>query len=415
MQFRVIQLRIVLSQFWRDLRAQRLRTGLTLFGLAWGTFCVILLLSFGEGLSRKQMDSTAGMGTRIILIWGSRTSIPFQGLPRGRYVPLEDGDSDAIIRQVAGVSNASPEYANQGAMLKGPKGESGASMSGVRPGFAAMRRIIPEAGGRFLNERDERERRRVCFLGDQIRKDLFGEIPVVGKTVEISGLPFLIVGTMAAKKQDSNYNGRDDRKVFIPSSVAVATFGQRYPSNLVVEVAEGAKSKEVMDGVYRVMGGIHHFDADDHEALMSWDVGEMIAMLQTVFNGFRIFLGLIGVLTLAVAGIGVANIMNMVVEDRTAQIGIAMAMGARRAWVLGQILLETMIVTAVGGGMGIVFAVGVVTAAKRFMVNSDIGTPVFSWEIAVLTASLLALIGVISGMGPARRAAYLNPAVALRS
>jgi len=410
-----MQLRIVLSQFWRDLKAQRLRTGLTLFGLAWGTFCVILLLSFGEGVSRKQMESMTGLGTRIILIWGSRTSIPYEGLARGRYIPLEDGDVDAILRQVPGAVRASPEYADFGPTLKGPKGESAASVSGVRPGFEKMRAIIPESGSRFLSERDESERRRVCFLGNQVRADLFGGEPAVGKTLEISGMPFTVIGTMAGKKQDSNYNGRDDRKVFIPSSVAVASLGQRHPSNLVIEVADGAKSSEVLDGIYRVLGGIHHFDPADREALMTWDVGEMVAMFTTIFTGFRVFLGLLGVLTLAVAGIGVANIMNMVVEDRTSQIGISMALGARRGWILSQILLETLLVTAVGGALGITLAIGAVSVSKYLPINENIGTPVFSWHTAVLTAALLGLIGVISGMGPARRAAYLNPAVALRS
>lgn len=409
-----MQLRIVLSQFWRDLRAQRLRTGLTLFGLAWGTFCVILLLSFGEGLSRKQMEQTAAMGTRIILLWGSRTSVPFEGLPRGRYVPLEETDVDAILREVPGVSQASPEYAD-GATLDGPRGETNAGISGVRPAFASMRMIAPAPGGRFLNERDEAERRRVCFIGNQVRKDLFGEEAGIGRTIAIRGIPFLVVGTMEEKKQDSNYNGRDDQKVFVPASVMVASFGLRHPSNLVVEVAEGAKSNEALDGIYRVLGRIHHFDATDREAIMSWDVGEMIAVVTTIFAGFQAFLGILGVLTLAVAGIGVANIMSMVVEDRTAQIGIAMALGARRAWVLGQVLMETLLVTAVGGAVGVLLGVGVVSASRFLPISEDIGTPVFSLHTAILTAAILALIGVVAGMGPARRAAYLNPAIALRS
>lgn len=387
---------------------------MTLFGLAWGTFCVILLLSFGDGLSRKQMDTMSGMGQRIILLWGSRTSLPFEGLPRGRYIRLEDGDADLIAREVAGVSQCSPEYGHN-ATLKGPKGESAVDLSGVRPGFASMRRIEAEPDGRFLNERDQAERRRVCFLGTEVRKDLFGAEPAVGRTLEVAGIPFLVVGTMVDKKQDSNYNGPDTRKVFIPSSVMQASLGELYPNNLVVEVADDAKSSDVLDGVYRVLGRVHHFDSADREALMSWDVGEMLAMMSTVFVGFRVFLGLLGMLTLAVAGIGVANIMSMVVEDRTTQIGIAMALGARRAWLLGQILLETLLVTAVGGGLGVLLASAVIAAGQRLPIKDSVGTPVFSWQTAALTSGLLGLIGILAGMGPARRAAYLNPADALRS
>jgi putative ABC transport system permease protein len=409
-----MQLRIVLVQFWRDLKAQRLRTALTLFGLGWGTFCVVVLLSFGEGLERKQLATMEGMGDRIILIWGSRTSLPYEGLPRGRYIRLEDSDADAIERRVTGVARVSPEYSD-GVVLKGPLGEPSAGLSGVRPCFGAMRRIDAAEGGRFLNERDEKERRRVVFLGDRVKKDLFGEEPAVGRMLEIHGIPFTVIGTMPHKEQDSNYNGRDDNKVFIPASVAQASLGLQYPSNLVVEVDERADGKAVMKGINTVMGKIRHYDPADEEALMSWDVGEMIAMFMTIFIGFKVFLSILGAFTLAVAGIGVSNIMSMVVEDRTSQIGISMAVGARRQWILGQILLEALVVVAIGGGLGVLAASGVVWAARLLPLDDSIGHPVFSWQVAALTAGLLGLIGVISGMGPARRAAHLNPAVALRS
>jgi putative ABC transport system permease protein len=409
-----MQLRIVLVQFWRDLKAQRLRTALTLFGLAWGTFCVVLLLSFGEGLSRKQMETMEGLGTRIILIWGSRTSVPHEGLPRGRYVRLEDGDADRIAREVPGVTQASPEY-SRGVMLTGPGGQSSANLSAVRPGFGAMRRVEPEAGGRFLSERDEVERRRVCVLGSRVRTEVFGSAPAIGRSLEVSGIPFTVVGTLPEKKQDSNYNGPDDGKVFIPSSVALASFGDRYPDNLVVEVAEGVRSADVVNGIYAALGRAHHFDPADKEALMTWDVGEMLAMISTIFIGFRVFLGLIGALTLAVAGIGVANVMSMVVEDRTSQIGISMALGARHSWVLGQVLLETLLVTAAGGLIGVALAGGIVAGCRFLPLENSIGDPVFSGQIAALTAGILGLIGIAAGVGPARRAAYLNPAEALRS
>jgi len=408
-----MQLRIVLSQFWRDFRAHRLRTALTLFGLGWGTFCVIALLSFGEGLQRNQMERSASLGSRIILFWGSRTSLPYEGLPRGRYIPLEDEDATALVSEVRGVTAVSPEY-SLNIPLKGPAGETTPSISGVRPAFAAMRNVVPERGGRFINEQDEKDRRRVAVLGAQVRKDLFGDGEAIGRTIEMSGVPFLVVGTLPQKEQNSNYNGPDDRKVFIPAATAHGSLGLRYPSNLVVEVAPRADSKEVIRSINEVMARRHHYDPADEEALSEWDVGDMLAMINKIFLGLKVFLALLGALTLAVAGIGVANIMSMVVEDRTSQIGISMALGARRGWVLGQVLTETVVVTATGGGLGVLLAAGVVRAAQSIPLG-EMGHPVFSWQIAALTASLLALIGIISGIGPARRAAHLNPAQALRS
>jgi putative ABC transport system permease protein len=409
-----MSLRIILLQFWRDVRAQRLRTLLTLFGLAWGTFCVVVLLSFGEGLSRKQQARGAALGDRIILLIGGRTSIPHEGLPRGRSIALADEDADAIRGEVAGVVAVSPEY-TQGAMARVGTAESATVLCGVRPCFARMRKLEPERGGRFINARDEQERRRVVVIGARVRRDLFGERQAVGEQIELEGIPFLVVGTLAEKDQDSSYNGPDDGKVFIPASVARASFGMVQPDLLIVEIANGASGSDVLDGLIPVMARLHHFDPGDREALIWWDASEMVAMFTAIFIGFQGFLALLGSLTLAVAGIGISNTMSMVVEDRTSQIGIAMALGARRGWVLGQIMLETLCFVVVGGGAGVLFAAGVVALGQQLPMTGDLGSPVFSPTIAALTAGLLGLIGILSGMGPARRAAYLNPAEALRS
>lgn len=405
--------RIILSQFLRDLKAQRLRTGLTLFGLGWGTFCVVVLLSFGEGIHVKQRETSASMGERMILIWGARTSLSFEGLPRGRAIRLQEADAAAIRAGVAGVTGAIAEY--QGwAPMRGPGGENSASISGVTPAFGPIRKLDPEPGGRFLNDIDERDRRRVAFLGAQVREDLFGDVPAVGGTIEIRGVPFLVVGTMAKKEQNSNYSGPDDRKVFIPSSVAVATLGLRHPNNLVVEIAEGVVGRQTTAEIRRVMARRHRFDPADEQALSVWDVGEGLEMFDRIFTGFRVFLMMVGVFTLAVAGIGVANIMSMVVEDRTSQIGISMALGARRGWVLGQILLETVLVTLIGGALGAALSAAVVAGASMLPIEA-VGTPVLSMQTLLLTAGVLGLIGIIAGMGPARRAALMRPAEALRS
>ncbi|MFN8549621.1 MAG: ABC transporter permease [Candidatus Eisenbacteria bacterium] len=406
--------RVIFAQFVRDMRAQRQRTALTLFGLGWGTFCVIVLLSFGEGLHRRQAERMASLGDQMVLMWGSRTSLPYEGLPRGRYIRLEDADTDALAREVVGISAITPEYSTD-SIVKGPKGEKSAGISGVRPCFASLRHMEPAPGGRFLNERDELERRRVAYLGAQIKTDLFGEDDPIGALIMIRGVPFRVIGINPKKDQDSNYNGQDDGKIFIPSRAAQASLGLVYPDNFVVGVRSGADSKAVIKDVIAVMGRRNHFDPKDEEALATWDVGDMVKTVGRVFVGFKTFLALLGMLTLAVAGIGVANIMSMAVEDRTTQIGISMALGARRGWVLGQILIETLLVTALGGALGVILAAVVVKIGQIAPLEESIGDTVLSWQIAALTVGLLGVIGIISGVGPARRAANLNPAVALRN
>jgi putative ABC transport system permease protein len=409
-----MQLRIVLLQLWRDLQAQRLRSGLTLFGLAWGTFCVVVLLAFGHGLQVSQTKQQAALGDNMLLLWGARTSIPYEGLPRGRYIPLEDADADAILREVPRVTAISPEY-SMNTNAKGPKGESGVVISGVRPPYGAMRKVEPEPGGRFLSDRDEAERRRVCVVGYQVKQDTFGDAPVIGQTLLMNNIPFTIIGTVAKKKQDSNYNGQDDGHVFVPTSTAVASLGIRTPDNLVIELAERAKGKEVIPEVRSVLARRHHFDPADEEAISVWDVGEMLVMFQNIFFGFQVFLTILGSFTLAVAAIGVANTMSMVVEDRTPHIGISMALGARRRWVLGQVLLETICFTVTGGALGVAFASLVVWAAGFLPFEEYIGTPQISPTTALLTAGMLGICGILSGIGPARRAAAMSPAQALRT
>lgn len=409
-----MQLRIILSQLWRDMKAQRLRTALTLFGLGWGTFCVIVMLSFGEGLQKKQYENAANLGERILILWGSRTSVAYEGLPRGRSIPIEDGDAEAITQRVPAVAAVSPEYEISGS-LRGPKGEAACNIAGVRPSFAAMRRIRPEAGGRFLSDRDEAERRRVIILGYQVKLDAFGDAPAVGEMVSISGVPFLVIGVCSKKPQDSSYSGPDDRGTWIPSSVARATFGRTQPGNLIIELHKGAEGKTVIPEIRAVLARVHRFDPDDKEAISVWDVGEMLQMFTTIFLGFKIFLMILGALTLAVAAIGVSNTMSMVVEDRTPHIGIAMAMGARRRWILSQVLIETLCFTAVGGGMGVLVASAVVWGAQYLPIQDTVGAPIFSPLVAAVTAGLLGGCGIVSGVGPARRAAALNPAEALRT
>jgi putative ABC transport system permease protein len=409
-----MQLRIVLLQLWRDLKAQRLRSGLTLFGLAWGTFCVVVLLAFGKGLQEFQYQQQAALGENMLLLWTARTSLPFEGLPRGRYIQLEDADADAIARDVSRVTAISPEYSGN-TSAKGPKGESGVIISGVRPCYGDMRNIEPEPGGRFLSARDEAERRRVCVIGFQVKEDTFGDQPALGQALLMDGIPFIVIGTVAKKQQDSNYNGPDDGHVFIPSSTAVASLGLRKPDNLVIGLAGRAKGKEVIPEIRSVLARHHRFDPADEEALMVWDVGEMLVMFQNIFVGFRAFLSILGSFTLAVAAIGVANTMSMVVEDRTPHIGISMALGARRRWILGQVLMETVCFTVTGGALGVAFASLVVWAAGFLPFKEYIGTPQISSFTALFTAGMLGICGILAGIGPARRAAALSPAEALRT
>ena len=227
-----------LRQFLRDLRSQKLRAALTLFGLVWGTASVTLLLAFGEGLQARLIKNIRGLGENIVICWPAQTSKPWEGLPRNRKITIKDEDIDALRREVPGLSAISGEYSSDNKKFKVGHKVLVPGMTGANPIFAAMRNLIPQTGGRYIDDLDMDERRRVVFLGDGLKKDLFGDEEVVGKYVNVNGVPFLVVGVMQKKEQDSSYQGRDTDRASIPATTFRAMYGQQKYENFVFQVAD---------------------------------------------------------------------------------------------------------------------------------------------------------------------------------
>ena len=277
-----------------------------------------------------------------------------------------------------------------------------------------MRNISPAEGGRFVNPTDVSAERRVVFIGNKLSEDIFGQSPAVGKTVMLGGSPFLVVGVMEKKIQQSSYSGRDNGKAFIPGSTYRALTGEKWVDNLIYQPAVAGESKAVTDSVRGILAGRQRFDPSDKEAFSVWDTTEEFAFLQIFFLSFRLFLGIIGSFTLIVGGIGVSNIMNVVVEERTREVGIKMAIGARAKWILRQFLLETLLITAAGGAIGFAFSLGVCAVFPKFGVTQYVGNPEVSIGVAALTAAILGLTGLVAGYFPAKEASRLDPVVAMK-
>jgi putative ABC transport system permease protein len=403
----------VLKQLLRDVRAEKLRTFLTVFGIVWGTVAISLMLAFGTGLHKQLIKSTAGLGDRIVIGWPSLTSIPYEGLGKGRRIRVTEDDLAAVRGNVAGLKAISAEYSTNMKLVYGTKTIS-VDTSGVSPEFGSMRNLIPQPGGRFIDEIDQKELRRVVFLGDKLAKDVFGSTPAVGKTLSINQSPFLVVGVLQEKDQDSSYSGRDNDKIFIPSATYRALTGQKYVANFVFQAAVAGETKQVMERLTAAMGHRLRFDAKDKEALSMWNTTEQFAFFDVFMLAFNAFLGIIGVLTLVVGGIGVSNIMNVVVEERTREIGIKMALGAKQRWILSQFLIETMLVTLVGGVIGFGIALAVCAVFPRLGLGQYVGDPVVSPMVTLLTAVALGVVGLVAGYFPARDAARLDPVVAMK-
>jgi len=405
---------IIFKQFFQDIRRQKLRTFLTTFGIIWGTTAIIILVAFGEGIFRHNEKQFLGLGEGLVIMWAGQTSMEYQGLPKKRWIRFVDEDIDMLKTEVPGIIRSSPEYSAHTQITYGRKTVS-QNVIGVYPEFSVVRNLIPEAGGRFINNIDFEFRKRTCFIGTDVRRDLFGDgFNPVGKYIIIRGVPFLVVGVMKEKDQNSSYRGRDKRKIFIASSTYKTMFSRNHPENLIYQVANPDKSKMIEKEVFKYFGKKYKFNPEDEQALFIWDTNESHKQFAPFFQGFKIFLGIIGVFTLIVGGIGTANIMFVVVKERSKEIGLKMALGATRVHIMSQIIVESLLMTAIGGSVGYFLAKGIASIFPYFGLEEYIGNPIISTEHVIITIGLIGLIGFLAGLFPARRATKLNPVEALR-
>ncbi|MHC4473958.1 MAG: ABC transporter permease [Planctomycetota bacterium] len=401
-----------LRQLAQDVRHQKLRTLLTLLGITWGTISVALLVAFGEGLQAQVLKNQRGMGEGIVIAWAARTSMPYQGLGKGRPVRVSEEDLEVLRRELPDVKFAG-EY-GRGGTFRRERVRISPGMSASNPVFGVMRNLIPAAGGRYVNDLDIDRKRRVTFLGNKLKEDLFGDADAVGQTVMIDNVPFLVVGVMQKKGQDSSYSGRDEGKAFIPDTTFQGLYGTRYVDNFIFQASHPALVPEVTRRVYEILGRRLKFDPSDKEAIKMWDTTEGEKFFSVFFLTFRTFLAVIGSFTLMVGGIGVSNIMSVVVEERTREIGVKLAVGAKPRTIQAQFLSETLLLTGLGGVFGFLITFGVLWVFPLLGLGEYIGTPEASPVVVLTTAGLLGLIGLVAGYFPARRASLLDPVVALK-
>lgn len=402
------------KQFLNDLRRQKLRTLMTTFGIFWGTCAIVLLFAFGKGITEAQLKSQKGIGENLAIYWPGITSKEFRGLPKGRRIRFTEDDVALIKAKSQTVSRISPEYSRGSVTMKRGKNTFKQQMIGIWPEFGQIRNIIPDVGSRFINDLDMAQNRRVIFIGDRLKTDLFGSDPAVGERILVDGVPFTVIGVMKKKEQDSSYSGRDNRKGFIPSTTFKMMYSSRHLNDFVVQCKPELSMKQTQREISEILGARYKFDPTDKEALSVWDTTEGFAMLKNFFTAFSTFLVGIGIATLITGGIGVTNIMNVVLEERTKEIGIKMALGARKSVILSQFVMETLLITAVGGLSGFLFAYLLVTVVPYAGLGDFIGTPTVDVNIGLLAVVLVGIVGVVAGIFPARRAANLQPVQALK-
>ncbi len=405
------------KEFLHDMRSHRTRALLTLGAITWGTISVILLLSFGEGLGTQMLKGLMNAGNRIIVVYGGETGKTFEGLPKGRSIDLTEEDADLLRRAIPEIEMISPQYRKGVALRYGATVKS-TECEGVNPNFDVMRTMYPAANGRFLNEKDIAEQRRTLILGPRIASEVFGTVDPIGKTVLVDDIPFVVAGILQKKLQTSMNNGPDIWRAIIPYTTFRTTYGRDHVNSIVIRPNDPAAQDRVKSEINRVLGRKYRFDPEDERAIRVWDFLEAEKMSRKIGFGVSMFLFAIGFLTLLIAGVGVANIMYVVVKERTREIGIKMALGARRSYILAQFIFEALLLAFIGGGAGLLFSWGVVSLV--LMIPSEegamqfLGKPVLSGVTMLMTTGILTLIGFLAGFFPARKAASVDPVESLR-
>jgi putative ABC transport system permease protein len=408
----------VVTQALSSLIAHRFRAALTMLGISWGIVTVVLLMAYGSGFQRAIMygfRNAFSQGT--VLVSGGQTSMQAGGERSGRRIMVKQDDVEAIA-ELGSVKFISPEYMQSLPITYGLR-QTTAGVRGVAPEYAVMRSETAEFG-RFLNHEDIENHRRVCFLGYEVARRLFSSIPAVGETIRINGKPFEVIGVMPNKAQISNYFYPDKLSVFIPYTVNMR---REYVDNILFQAVSPDLHAQTIRQVRELLATRHRFNSRDTRAVNVRDTGDSAAMIRGITDGLQFVLYFIGTLTLMIGGVGVMNIMLVSVTERTREIGVRKALGARRRHILTQFLLEALTITFLGGVMGVVMSYLLVWAvgSRPFLAallddpsgQTDIQL-VLSSNILLTSTAILAFAGILSGFWPAIRASRLDPIEALR-
>jgi putative ABC transport system permease protein len=424
----------ILRQVVDNLRANKLRSFLTMFGILWGVISVVVLSATGEGFQRGNQHVLEELGKNIAIVWGGRTSLQAGGERAGRAVFLTVDDARAL-EQSNLIAVVSPEIQRGGINIKSAYNAAALQVHGIEPQYQDIRTIDIERGRSFRFS-DNEQALRVAIIGADATKQLFGDRNSIGATVELNGLPFTVIGKIRKKDQDSNYSGPDNDKVFVPFATMMRDFPRLgvdpgvvsdiivSPRPWVVDELPGVLSRRTgrIEGVdwpleqevRRVLAPRHDFDPTDRNAIAMWDTTLQTLMFSRMIQKMKDFFSVVGAVTLALGGLGVMNIMFVAVQERTREIGVRKALGATTRQIQRQFFLEGFLLTMLSGTIGFLVAFALCAAVNLLPMPTRFQGMTVTWPAGLGAVAALVIVGVVTSTYPARRASLMPPVEALR-
>ena len=407
----------LLHESYTALRHNRRRTMLTMLGMAWGIATVVLLLAYGAGFERGLMVAFETFSGNLIVVFPGRTSMQAGGSKAGVEIKLTTDDLEWLRNEVPLIKRISPEAAKDSTVGYENRAST-FSVDGVMASFAETRHLNT-ALGTFFNDQDEFNHSRVAVLGSDVKKKLFSGQNALGETVRLDGISYIVIGVLdrLINDGDDNVNG----KVYVPFS-SIRDLRDTYHIDDVTIEYEGHEHERIAKAVRQSMAFHHNFNPEDQRAVFVFDAIGEFKELQIITVGIKVLLAFIGLLTLGIGGVGLMNIMLVSVTQRTREIGVEKALGARKRHILFQFLSEALAITFLGGIAGIALAyvvswsVGSLTLWSAFIEDAsqgDIHLKISGTTLITATV-ILGFVGIVSGMLPAVKAASLDPIEALR-
>jgi putative ABC transport system permease protein len=404
------------------LKFNRQRSILTIVSLAWGVACFVILYSYGDGFHLALRTAFSTIGQDLVLMFGGNTSSQAGGERAGRRIRLETTDVDEIRGSVPLVLAISPEMMIGGRTVVHEHRSYATMVRAVRPAYGRVRNMTIDSG-RWLDQDDENRKGRVAVLGAEASAKLFGEAPPEGEDIIVDGLRFGVVGVLKTKTQIANYNTPDNECVFIPYETGSLFRDLKYPDDIVWMPANPVFRETAVRQVTETLARLHNFSPKDDRAIRTFIFNEYMRLVDTMGIALRVLLGFVGTLTLAIGGVGLANIMLVSVTQRTREIGVLKSIGATRRAILAQFLLEALAIVTAGGALGVLvgwavtwYLGGLPLLGPLFHTTNgegDVHLGISTFAVVTSTA-LLETVGLVAGLLPAIKAARLDPIESLR-